>query len=319
MVDDGTSDPSDSDRHIDIEVLDPLSLEEALTIIGEEARARIIIELGDARTTDPTASNALGFSELMSRVGIEDSGRFNYHLGKLVGTFVKKGEDGYRLRLPGQLVYEALLAGTLTERQSIEPFTVGACPSCDGELSAGYHPDHMLTVECSGCATLFDAIHFPSRGLGGRSEEELLDAAYQRRYHKVATLRRGVCHNCGGEVDRALEDSASLTYGSESVDEMAGLETYAVVECPDCHTSLVGHPTNVAITAPPVVGFFAEHDRDVALARWWEEPIASARNEIVVHQAEPRAVTIPFEIDADSLRIELDSDLQVVTAVRTGA
>lgn len=305
------------DRYIKIEVLDPLSLDDALTIIGERTRANIIIELGQARTTDPTVPNTLGFSGLMKRVGIEDSGRFNYHLNKLVGTFVKKSDDGYLLRLPGQLLYQAIIAGTFTDRHAIDPFPVDDCPDCDGGLWAAYHPDHLLTVECVGCETLFDAIHFPVRGVRDRSNEELLDVAYQRRYHKVAVMRRGVCHSCGSGVQRALESSASITYGSRSVDEIAGLETYGMLECTGCNGSLVGHPTNIALTAPAVIGFFADHDRDVARSRWWDDPIVVAREGIEVCQEKPRTVTMAFDIDNDRLRIVLDSELQVIDEVQT--
>lgn len=80
-------------------------MDEALSIIGEETRANIILELGEARTIDPDRSNSLRFSKLMDRVDAEDSGGFNYHLDKLVETFGKETDEGYKLRLPGQLVY----------------------------------------------------------------------------------------------------------------------------------------------------------------------------------------------------------------------
>lgn len=304
-------------RHINIETIEPLSLDESLSIVGEHTRATIIIELGGARTTDPTVPNALTFSELMERADIEDSGRFNYHLDKLVGPFVKKDSDGYSLRLPGQLIYEALVAGTLTDRKAIEPFQVGTCPECDAQLSAAYHPDHLLTVECPGCETLFDAAHLPARGIEDRENDELLEAAYQRRHHKLATMRRGVCHICGAVVNRALEPTTSITYGSASVEEMAGLDVYAVLECTGCRASLVGHPTNIAVTTPTVIGFFADHDLDVALSRWWKNPIAAARDSIEIIEEDPISVRIPFEIDGDHLSVVIDNELQVVHSKRT--
>lgn len=317
MADNETSNERGADRHVEIEDLEPLSMDEALSILGEKTRANIIIELGDARTIDPTSSNSLRFSELMDRVNAEDSGGFNYHLDKLVGTFVEKTDDGYKLRLPGQLVYQAVVAGTLTERQTIEPFVVGACPDCDEDLTAAYHPDQLLTVECTGCETLFDAMHFPARGLTGRSNREILEAAYQRRHQKLGLMRRGVCHSCGGFVERALQQEASISYGSASVEEMAGLETYATLACDACNMSLVGHPANVALTTPTVVGFFADHDRDVALSNWWDDPIVDARNGTQTIEADPALVTMPFEIGGDRLTITLDDDLQIADSERT--
>lgn len=302
----------EGNRRIEFEVIEPLSFDEALSIIGEKTRARIIVELGKSKTTDPNSPNRLAFSELMNQVGIDDSGRLNYHLDKLVGTFVKKHERGYSLRLPGQLIYEAVVGGTLTDRQSIEPFTVGQCPKCDNQLTAAYHPDHLLTVECTSCETLYDAIHFPARGIGHRSDREILDAAFQRRHHKVAMMQRGVCHSCGGVIARALQPSATVTYGSGSVEDMAGLETYAVLACESCNTSLVGHPANVALSTPIVTGFFAEHDLDIALTRWWDPSIVTARDGIEVLCEDPRSVALPFTIEDDQLRVVIDDNLQVI-------
>jgi ferredoxin len=317
MVDEDQDSNDKPKRRVEIETIDPLTLNDALGIIGEKTRATIIIELGQAKSTDPSESNTLGYSELMKRVGAEDSGRFNYHLNKLVGPFVKKRDEGYSLRLPGQLIYEAVIAGTLTDRQAIEPFQVDSCPDCGGMLSAAYHPDHLLIVECTNCETLFDTVHFPARGTLNRSKTGILDAAYQRRYHKIATMCRGVCFTCGAKIDRALETAASITYGSASVEEMAGLETYAVLECTGCNTSLVGHPANVSLAFPVVVGFFADHDADVALERWWDDPINSARKGIEVIQEEPRMVEISFQMGEDCLRLVVGPELQVRSAERT--
>ncbi|MFB6152632.1 MAG: hypothetical protein ABEJ27_00120 [Halodesulfurarchaeum sp.] len=309
----------EEDRHIDLEDLAHVSLDEALSLIGDRTRAAIIVELGRARTVLPDDSSALGFSELMTRVGAEDSGGFNYHLQRLVGPFIKHEAAGYALRVPGQLLFQAIVGGTLTQREPVDPFPVGDCPRCGDLLSAAVHPDHLLTVECTGCATLFDAIAFPARGLADREDEELLAAAYQRRHHQVATMRRGVCPHCAGRVDRDLVADASITYGAASVAEMAGLETYATLACRDCTATLVGHPANVAVTTPPVVGFFADHDRDVAVTNWWATPIATARAETRTGGTEPRRVAIPFELDGECLTVTLDADLEVAGLDREAA
>lgn len=305
-----------ADRLVPIEDLDPLSIETALSIIGEPTRAEIITELGDARSPRHEISSTLRYSELMKRVGVQDSGRFHYHLEKLTGTFVKKREEGYALRYPGQLLYEAIVSGTLTTRKTIDPFTVGDCPQCDGPLSAAYHSDHLLTVECTHCETLFDAAHFPARGLENRPKEDLLDAAYQRRFHKVASMRRGVCPSCGSVVLRDLQDSVSMTYGKRPVEEMAGLEMYAVLECEGCNSSIVGHPTNVAVTTPTVVGFFDDHSVDVARLPWWEQAIANARDDLEVQNRRPHSVRIRFELAKEKLTITLDSKLQITERSR---
>ena len=314
--DEAAADGTASGRHVGIERAESLSLEKALAIVGEPTRAAIVLELGEARTADPATSDALGFSELMERTGVEDSGRFNYHLNELVGTFVEKSDEGYGLRLPGQLLYRAFVAGTLTDRRTVDPFPVGDCPDCGGRLTAAYHPDHILTVECEGCKTFFDAAHFPTRGVEVRSQTELLDAVYQRRHHKIGAMRRGVCHGCGGRVERRLGYNSSVADNCGG-DPMSCLESYAVLACEECATSLVGNPANVALTAPAVVGFFAEHGRDAARTRWWNDPVAAAREGLEVVATDPVSVAIPYEIEDDRLRVVLDDRLQVVETERT--
>ncbi|NHN59028.1 MULTISPECIES: helix-turn-helix transcriptional regulator [Halorussus] len=293
-----------------------LSLDEALSIVGEPTRATIVLELGEARSADPATSDALTFTELMERTGVEDSGRFNYHLDKLVGTFVEKGDDGYGLSLPGQMLHQAFVAGTLTDRLAVDPFPVGDCPECEGRLAASYRPDHVLIVECEGRERLFDAAHFPTRGVEVRSQSELLDAVYRRRHHKIAVMRRGVCHGCGGRIERRLGHNESVA-DSCGGDPLSCLESYAVLACEECATSLAGHPANVAVTAPEVVGFFAEHGREAARSRWWNDPIAAARESIEVVGTDPVSVAVPYEIDGEQLRVVLDDRLQVVQTERS--
>lgn len=72
MTGDGSPSDQEANRHTEIEEIDPLSMDEALSIIGEETRASIILELGEARTIDLGRSNSLRFSDLMDRVGAEN-------------------------------------------------------------------------------------------------------------------------------------------------------------------------------------------------------------------------------------------------------
>lgn len=291
--------------------MDPLSLDEALAVVGESTRAAILRELGDAQGEGGPAATVLGFSELMDRAGVEDSGRFNYHLEKLVGTFVAKTDAGYRLLLPGQLVYQSMVAGTLTERPAVDAFPAGPCPDCGGDLVGTYRPDHVLAVRCPGCDRLVDAVHLPARAAENRSPPELLDAAYQRRHQAVGAMRRGICFGCGGRVERRIEPA-----GIDAVDCDPGPQ--AVLACQACHASVVGNPAHVALTAPAVAGFFADHDRDPALARYWNDPLVTARAGVELVGEDPPRVAIPFEIDCDRLRVVLDDDLQVARFERTG-
>ncbi len=72
-------------------------------LLGNDIRLRIVCQL---RATEPGCPMA--FSRLRERVGVGDSGKFNYHLGRLQGTLVVKRQDGYALTPAGRAVAELL-------------------------------------------------------------------------------------------------------------------------------------------------------------------------------------------------------------------
>ena len=73
---------------------------DALTVLGNETRVAIPRELADAE-------NALSFTDLRERVGIRDTGKFNYNLTKLCSCFVRETEGGYELGHAGTRVIDA--------------------------------------------------------------------------------------------------------------------------------------------------------------------------------------------------------------------
>jgi len=289
---------------------EPLSATEALEILGEETRARIVVELGEAVRDDGIVPAPLSFSELMERVGAADSGRFNYHLDKLVGTFVYKTEAGYLLGPPGHFLYRAVVSGRLTERESVEPFEVGPCPDCGESLLAEYPANSCFYVRCPACETFQHAVELPASGFEGRTPREALTAGVRRRHHEAALLRHGVCHGCGAAVERRLDDG-----DHEAWEAFYGHDVYAAMSCSVCSVGGFGHPALAALVTPPVVAFFHDHGRDAFGATPWEAPLPGAKAGTTVHDDGDR-VTVPFELDGDRLRVTLDDDLAVVATER---
>lgn len=88
-----------------------LAPHEAFAVLGNETRLAIVLALEG--TDDPIA-----YSELKRQVGVYDSGRFNYHLERLLDHFVERTEGGYRPRVVGTRVARAVTAGTFATRRS---------------------------------------------------------------------------------------------------------------------------------------------------------------------------------------------------------
>lgn len=292
--------------------VDSLPLDEALSILGEVTRARIVAELGEAVDPTDARSGVLAYSELMARVGVDDSGRFNYHLGKLAGTFVRKVDDGYRLRPPGHFFYRAVVAGTLTDRERLEPFDAGDCPDCGADLTAEYPANHCLYVRCRECGGFFHTFHLPNRGVRNRSREAALDAAVRKGRHDTALLREGVCHACTAPVDRELRTDDPGVCGRR-----CDYDVYAVLACSACNAGGIGHPAQIALTAPAVVGFFADHGRDARGVRPWETVVTDAEAATRVVEGDSLAAVVPFELDDERLAVRLADDLRVANAERS--
>lgn len=192
-----------------------LSPEYAFALLGNEVRISIIHEL--AKADEP-----LGFNDLWHRVGISDSGRFNYHLGELEGHFVRKASDGYVLLEAGQNVVHAVYSGVLTERPERRRERIDEpCPLC-GEPVEVEVTNRGLARFCVACDGVYgsrvvEGERTPAeRGFSGTIplppaafEERTLPDAYRtgqillnlRMMHRA----RSICHHCAAPLEHEVE------------------------------------------------------------------------------------------------------------------
>jgi DNA-binding transcriptional ArsR family regulator len=105
---------------------------EAFEALSDETRLGIVRALADRRRERPAAP-ALSFSALRERVGVRDSGAFNYHLNRLLRTFVEKTDAGYELDADGMRLIDVA-------EGRVEPGAEeGPCPVCDEERCERVH------------------------------------------------------------------------------------------------------------------------------------------------------------------------------------
>lgn len=88
------------------------ALANVFTLLSDETRLRTVFELVLRRVECP-ADPTLSFSNLRSRVGAGDTGRFNYHLGRLQGDIVEKVNGEYQLTPTGEAIGVTLVLGAL--------------------------------------------------------------------------------------------------------------------------------------------------------------------------------------------------------------
>jgi DNA-directed RNA polymerase subunit RPC12/RpoP len=276
----------------------PADPERAFWLLSDETRVGIL------RALWATSDDAVSFSDLRARVGNPNSGQFNYHLGKLRGHFVAKGEGGYRLTQAGREVVRAVLAGTLTDQPQLDAAPIdGHCAECGARLVVQY--DEYATVECPDCGATVMWNEFPPAGLAGR-EPAAVAAAFdtwtRARFHLAM---EGVCPNCACVM--AVERPDGSEAGRLATDHRCRNCRY------EARVPLFGH----VIRHPAVVSLFYEHGIDVAHLPYWELRALAADVDEAVLADDPWTAAVTVTAGDDRLRLTLDERLAVTDVDRS--
>jgi len=181
------------------------SSEEAFALLGHEIRLDILRAFFDRyEPVDPASRSevrdrrTLSYAELMAATGMEDSGKFNYHLEKLRGAYVEKIEGGYVPTASAIALYEAMVANRPTESVLVDVEIDEGCPNCESELQGQYEQE-FLTVDCPACDLFWGATYrFPKNGLAVREGNGVYEALYDRMMYHVGLARTGQCPSCAG-------------------------------------------------------------------------------------------------------------------------
>ncbi|WP_438267405.1 DUF7351 domain-containing protein [Haladaptatus halobius] len=146
-----------------------------------------------------------GYAELMRTVGIEDSGRFNYHLDELRGNYIRRVDDGYVPTAAATALYRAVLANRPMEDTDRTLDIDSPYPMCDNELAVQYRRG-FLSVRCPSCKSpaTRHTYPFPANGFIERSDAEILLTFHRRLRSHLALARNGQCPFCAGRTDCEL-------------------------------------------------------------------------------------------------------------------
>ncbi|MDX1746262.1 MAG: ArsR family transcriptional regulator [Halobacteriales archaeon] len=281
-----------------------LSPDVAFEILGEETRLSILRAVWAADTV-PVA-----FSVLRRAVGSPDSGRFNYHLGKLDGPFLDSTGDGYTLTQAGREVVRAVMAGTVTVAPSVPSTTIdGRCPTCGGVLEIRY--DDQVTVACGDCGGTVMWNEFPPAGLADRSPSDIawaFDRWVRRRFQLAAD---GICPNCASDMEKQLD--GITPDASDDPETVASLHT-----CPTCRyearVPLAGH----ALSHPAVIAFFWEMEVDLTTLPYWEWRERFQNFTTTVADTDPYTFQVAIPADHGTLTLTFDAELDVSAVERSG-
>jgi len=278
---------------------------DAFGVLADPVRVEILAALWQ------TDEAPVQYSALLGDVGVQDSGRFNYHLSKLTDHFVAKTDEGYRLRPSGLLVVNAIYAGSYVDAPVRGGLDVGgACPACGGDL-VGEYDEGMFRVTCAACGTQSFMLSFPPRGVETRDDDELLHAVSVHARAHTRRANSGLCPFCGGSMDVTLELDA---------DSSLPASTLVVRECDNCGVTNRSSVGFAVLEHPAVAGFL--HEQGVSRdAPPWRLEWCVDDDYVAVQSRDPPRVSVDVTAEAaeTALRVTVDERGEVAGTERVAA
>lgn len=271
--------------------------EAIFSVLGDETRLEVLLELANRFEPDVTAME-VPFSELRRAVGVEDAGRFNYHLDKLQDTFVQKGEYGYRPTLAALEVASSIYAGRYAaEATDRTAETEYDCQECGQPLTI-YYEQEVLYLACEADHSPF-SFPVPRGAAAGRSITELLDVALRRAATNLELARNGLCPRCWGHA------SVALSVETEEYPGPGDERHRADVTCERCWLDY--HVSAVASVAhsPPAVAFWEDHEID-SHEIFLSDPDVLQRSGATLRSSNPVRFDVRFVLEDAELSLVVD-------------
>jgi hypothetical protein len=271
------------------------TLAESVQLVSHDVRADIVVALAEHQR-EAAPGEALGFAALRRRVGHDDPGNFNYHLGQLRGNLVTGTEEGYRLSTVGQHYVALLVSGRFDPDESRElPDVETACPVCGKSSSVAYEGG-MLRTACPDGHT--SRLNVGPELLDEWSVEETLTIALRRNLFEAKSVVEGICPYCEG----------STAGGFERVDGDAIPVQYEA-QCERCGMVVSNTAGGCVLFHPAVVAFCYQHGIDVYRDAW--KVMTSHIETVTVDEEEPLRVGVELVVDDNSLVVTLDRSAAV--------
>lgn len=316
----------------DSQVLEPT---DAFSVLGNETRMTILRILGEA-------DNELSFSELRDRVGVSDSGQFNYHLGKLTGHFVNRSEEGYSLRQPGQRIIKAVLSGAVTHDPRISPTQIDDdCYHCGTPVYMDYQ-DEAVGLYCPGCEGNFGSAEellnkrwvdgeypeemgflgfnpLPPAGVRGRTPFEVHQAAAAWIERAGFALWANNCPDCSAPLDHEVDVCENHHSTSNDPCEKCGSRQAVIIEftCTNCI-----HGARTIVSAPikgaaPLLDFVTDHGLDPtnpsSPMHYWKH-FMPYEEEVI--STDPFEARFTFTMEGDSITLAVNEELETIRTER---
>lgn len=288
--------------------MEDLDAHDAFGKLASEARVDILRAVAAAnREADADGTRAVRFAELRRRAGLADPGRFNYHLGELAGTFLRKTGDGYAFTYAGERVVRTILSDAYNREVSLDPVSVdGTCPSCGAAALALRAERVELRVRCADCGQVVARTPVVPGVVADRESDEVAAAVAERLRAAMRSTVAGDCQDCGGVLDGDVEAAASVPGGR-----------LYVATCEECWAPYRLPVALWVFDHPATVAFYWERGVDVRDLPFWELLgfVDDGRWRVDEPEGGP-AYVVTVREDDRRLRFDLDDRLDVLDVRR---
>lgn len=286
-----------------VTAVNQLPPDEVFELLAHRTRFGILEHLNNSE-------GGLAFAELRDRAEIDDPGQFNYHLQKITDRFVKKDGDRYELTGSGRRVVGAVLSGAYTKALDSGRISMNAaCLNCRKPMETRFEQDEV-SIYCPACGMTYTEVELSPGVLEDYSREEVPKVVDQWLRRNQAAAERGFCYNCDGKLDTTVR-TVSEEESMDCVDAPAPHVTVRY-KCERCNLQWYTAVPMALLSHPAVVSFHYEHGIDVRDVRPWEldwlRPGVST-----VTSEQPLRIEVPIALDEETLVLEVDSDLEVLS------
>ncbi|WP_435178275.1 winged helix-turn-helix domain-containing protein [Halorussus sp. AFM4] len=292
----------DAGRDSDEVVVERLPPDEAFGLLAHETRFRILETLNDA--DDP-----LAFSELRERVGVDDPGQFNYHLGKLSGRFVRNGDEGYGLAAPGRRIVGAVLSGGYTKALEADPVEMdSACLVCGNEMATEFRDDGV-DIGCTECEFTYTNTPIPPGVLEGVAPDDVPRVVDRWLKRNQSGVNFGFCYNCDGRLDATV-----VVQEPDDVREsLAEWAPFVSVEydCDRCGYHVKSSFSSATVLHPAIVDFHYDRGVDVRDTPLWDLDWIGPEAATVASR-DPLRVDVSVTLGEETRVFAFDEDVNLV-------
>ncbi|WP_226041503.1 helix-turn-helix domain-containing protein [Natrinema sp. DC36] len=264
---------------------------DAFGALSDPLRVDILQALGGYHR-ETEYEKTIGFADLRRRVGVEDSGRFRYHLKQLHGNFVEKVDGGCRLTYAGMKIVAAILMGTYTDVITKDATELDSdCFVCDNPAVATYENGTCI-VSCANDHPLF-GWQVPPTAAADATLPEIVDVAELLARQGMERTLNGYCPECYHTIE------------PEVLAEQTEPPVFRA-QCETCGARLISPVGYCLLADPRVAAFYQRHGHDLNKYYIWDLPFIQNEDLCTLVGESPVRVEINVSVAGETLTATVD-------------